>query len=224
MAKNKLRKFEDIRQFANVIEFVPPLPAHFEQKGRWKHGVFGNENDLLLELACGKGDYAVALGKMFPDKNFIGIDIKGSRIWNGAKKAIDQELENVRFVRMYIDHIAQVFAPGEVNDIWITFPDPYLRESDEKKRLTSPKFLELYREISETDCRVHLKTDDPTLHAFTLDVIKEEGLEMLHHIPDVYASDKAGPELTSIQTYYEKKHIKAGRTIRYLCFRLFKTS
>jgi tRNA (guanine-N7-)-methyltransferase len=221
MAKNKLQKFEDIRKFANVTEFVPPLPDTFEYKGKWSGSLFHNENPINLELACGKGEYSVGLGKMYTEENYVGIDIKGSRIWHGAKKALNQNLVNVHFIRMYIDHITEVFEEGEINDIWITFPDPYLRESDEKKRLTSSKFLELYRQIARENSRIHLKTDDPTLYNFTMDVIREQGLELFQDIVDVYASEKAGAELKEIQTYYEKQHIKAGKSIRYICFGLF---
>ena len=221
MSKNKLRKFEEIRQFANVTEFVPPLPEAFDFKGTWGEAVFGNDHPLHLELACGKGEYAIALGMMYPKQNFIGIDIKGSRIWNGAKKALQKGIENVHFLRMYIDHISEVFAEGEVNDIWITFPDPYLRESDEKKRLTSPKFLSLFRKIAKPETCIHLKTDDPTLYSYTLGVIEDEHLPLLKNIGNIYKSSEAAEELTSVQTFYEKKHLKADKSIRYICFRLF---
>ncbi len=222
MAKNKLKKFSDISDFEHVHEFVPPLPDHFPHKGKWREDVFKNDNPIVLELACGKGEYSVGMGKRFADKNFIGVDLKGSRIWKGATDAIELGLDNVQFLRMYIDHIDQTFDSNEINEIWIIFPDPFLRDRDERKRLTSSKFLNLYRKICTSDTIIHLKTDEPKLYNFTKSVIEEEGLEILEDVKDVYKESHSNDLLTSIQTFYEEQHLLAGRTISYISFPLFK--
>ena len=221
MAKNKLKKFSDISEFEHVHEFVPPLPSEFPHKGKWNREVFKNDHPITLELACGKGEYSVGLSLRNPDRNFIGIDIKGSRIWKGASDAIEHNLNNVHFLRMYIDHIDQTFEINEVDEIWIIFPDPYLRDRDDKKRLTSPKFLREYRNICQPDAVIHLKTDEPKLYHFTKEVIEQEGLELLDDIADVYKNAPENEILTGIQTYYEIQHLEEGRTIYYLSFKLF---
>jgi tRNA (guanine-N7-)-methyltransferase len=173
----------------------------------------------VVELACGKGEYTTNLAQLYPAKNFIGIDIKGDRIWKGAIRAQDHNLDNVRFLRCYIDHLEQFFEKGEISGIWITFPDPYLKKSDTKKRLTSPKFLEIYRAIAAEDAVVHLKTDSQPLFRFTCDVITDQELPVLARYNDLYAESDISDELR-IKTYYEKKHLERGRTIQYVQFLL----
>lgn len=215
MGKGKLEKFAELETFHNVYQ----KPNGEDFKGKW-HKHFGNNNPIILELACGKGDYSLALAKQFPESNFIGIDIKGNRIHMGASKAIDQKIDNVRFLRIFIDHIDEYFAQNEVSEIWITFPDPFLRKSKANKRLTSKKFLDLYKKIIQNKSSIHLKTDSPELFAYTQEVIAEHTLSIHEKIDNIYAQNNVNPILTDIQTYYEKKHLEDGRIIKYIRFSL----
>ncbi len=212
MGQKKLIRFEAIKSFSNVLEYPQDI------KGKW-HEFFKNEHTITLELACGKGEYAVGLGSMYPQRNFIGIDIKGNRIWRGAKTALDEGLPNIAFVRSHIDKITDYFEPGEVNEIWITFPDPQLRASRSKKRLTHPHFLRLYQQIIQPGGLVHLKTDSPRLYHFTLTVINLFDLELLEHTDNVYAAAEIKPALT-IKTHYEGLDIAQSSKIHYICFRI----
>lgn len=215
MGQKKLIRFEAIRSFKNVLEYPQ------EMQGKWKE-FFGNENPLTLELACGKGEYAVGLGRLYPQRNFIGIDIKGNRIWRGAKTALDEGLNNVAFVRSHIDKITDYFQQGEVSEIWITFPDPQLRESRAKKRLTHPKFLRLYQSILKPGGLIHLKTDSPDLYRFTQLVISIFGLEVETASDNIHADgDSMKPEL-KIKTHYEGLDIAQSNRIHYLSFRIDK--
>lgn len=211
MGQKKLIRFEEITTFPNVLIYPEDMP------GRWA-AHFGHAYPLTLELACGKGDYTLGLARCRPQENFIGVDVKGNRIWKGAKTALDEGLSNVAFLRTQIDHLDRYFAAGEVADIWITFPDPFLRQSRAKKRLTHPRFLHLYHRVLAPGGRIRLKTDSPELFAFTLEVIRETGCILHRRVEDVYA---APPEpLLRLQTFYEQMHLRAGRTIRYLEFSL----
>ncbi|GAC1395823.1 MAG: tRNA (guanosine(46)-N7)-methyltransferase TrmB [Sediminibacterium sp.] len=214
MGQKKLIRFEAIRGFANVLEY----PGNMQ--GNWKD-FFQNNHPITLELACGKGEYAVGLGRLYPQTNFIGMDIKGNRIWRGAKTALEEGLSNVAFVRSHIDKITGYFAPGEVAEIWITFPDPQLRGSRAKKRLTHPRFLRLYQQVLQPGGMMHLKTDSPDLYQFTLAVIDLFGLEILDQSDNVYANAGVRPELR-IQTHYESLDIAQSNRVHYLCFRLDK--
>ncbi len=214
MGQKKLIRFEAIKHFDNVLEYPQNMP------GKW-NGFFKNEGSLTLELACGKGEYAVGLGRMHPARNFIGIDIKGNRIWRGAKTALDEGLTNVAFVRSHIDKVTDYFTPGEVAEIWITFPDPQLRGSRAKKRLTHPRFLRLYKKILKEGGLVNLKTDSPDLYHFTLAVINLFELELLEHTDQVYKQELIKPELM-IKTHYEGLDIAQSNTIHYICFRINK--
>ena len=214
MGQKKLIRFEAIRHFDNVLEYPQDMP------GKW-NAFFKNEGDITLELACGKGEYAVGLGRIYLTRNFIGIDIKGNRIWRGAKTALDEGLANVAFVRSHIDKVTDYFTPGEVSEIWITFPDPQLRGSRAKKRLTHPRFLRLYKKILKEGGLVHLKTDSPDLYLFTLAVINLFGLELLEHTDQVYKQEVIRPELM-IKTHYEGLDIAQSNTIHYICFRINK--
>lgn len=214
--KNKLQRFRDIARFENVFEYTDfehkPTP-----KGNWHDEVFRNRNPIVLELACGKAEYTIFLARKFPEKNYIGIDLKGNRIWKGAKYALEKKIDHVRFIRMLIDHLEDYFEPGEVDEIWITFPDPQPRESRSKQRLTSPKFLKIYRKILKPGSLIHLKTDSGLLYRFTLETIEEEGCEIIKKVDDIY-SEEPDNELLTNQTFYEKKHLKEGKTIHYVCF------
>jgi len=218
MAKNKLQKFEDVARFHNVFEYTDysdkPKP-----RGSWHSDIFNNKNSITLELACGKGEYTVELARRYPDRNFIGIDKKGWRIWSGAKTALEEELDNAHFMRIFIDHLEQYFAPGEVEEIWIVFPDPFLRESRESNRLTSPKFLKIYKNILKPGSVIHLKTDSPELFSYTLDVIEQEKCRLVDRCDNIYR-ERPGDELLTIRTFYEEMHLQKGRTIHYVSFQL----
>ncbi len=212
MAQKKLKRFGEIKTFPNVLEY----PENME--GKW-HQFFNNRNPVILELACGKGEYTTGLAQLEKEKNFVGVDIKGNRLWVGATFSIKNKLSNAAFLRTQIDKINQYFLPGEVEEIWITFPDPQLRLSRANKRLTHPKFLRLYHKILKKDGKIHLKTDSPQLYSFTKTVIEMFGLRLLIDYDNLYALDKISPELT-IQTHYEKLDIANSQTIFYLCFSL----
>ncbi len=214
MGQKKLIRFEAIKGFDNVLEYPENM------QGKWRD-FFRNENPLTLELACGKGEYAVGLGRMYSNRNFIGIDIKGNRIWRGAKTALDEGLSNVAFIRSHMDKITNYFEASEVAEIWITFPDPQLRISRAKKRLTHPKFLRLYQQILKKDGLVHLKTDSPDLYQFTLLVIELYGLDLLEHSDNIHLLESVKPELL-IKTHYEGLDIAQSSRIHYLCFKLNK--
>jgi tRNA (guanine-N7-)-methyltransferase len=214
MGQKKLIRFEAIKQFENVLEYPSDM------KGKWKD-FFKNDHPITLELACGKGEYSVGLGRLYPERNFIGIDIKGNRIWRGAKTALDEGLTNVAFLRSHIDKITDYFEPGEVGEIWITFPDPQLRGSRMKKRLTFPKYLRLYQQIIKPGGAINLKTDSPDLYHFTKAVIDLYDLELLVDDDNIYAKGEVSPEL-SIKTHYEGLDIAGSNRIHYLRFKLRK--
>lgn len=211
MGQKKLIRFEEIKTFSNVLIY----PQHMH--GKWQEH-FGRSGAITLELACGKGDYTLELARRFPEENFIGVDIKGNRIWSGARTALDEGLGNVAFLRTSIDRLDSYFLPAEVKEIWITFPDPFLRASKAGKRLTHPRFLHLYHRVLQPGGLIHLKTDSPELYAFTREVIAENNCSLLKDIADVHGTDSG--ELLGIKTFYEKMHLENGRTIRYLQFTL----
>lgn len=213
MGKDKLRRFAEVATFSNVVQLDAGKPF----KGQWSKDFFKNDNPLVLELACGKGEYTVNLATMFPDKNFIGIDYKGNRIWRGAKTALEEGVNNVGFLRIQIETLLEYFAPGEADEIWITFPDPQPQLSREKKRLTSDRFLEMYKTILKPGGFVNLKTDNDGLHAYTAEKIAEVGLNLHVKTEDLYQSEFAD-EVLSIKTYYEKKYLKDNKNINYLKF------
>lgn len=225
MAKlSKLQKFAAIRTFPNVYSsesfdshrVVDHKGEAFSIKGKWKEH-FGNDRPIVLEVACGKGHYARGLADLYPEYNYIGVELKGNRLYTGAKAALDNQQDNVAFLRARIEFIEFYFAPGEVEQIWITFPDPQLGKP--KKRVTAPRFLNVYRNIMGPNNQVHLKTDSPDLYAFTLEVLEEENVEILYQRDDIYAQPLDFPEL-DIKTFYEEMHLENGRTIKYLRFKL----
>ena len=213
MGKDKLRRFAEITAFANVIE----LEEGKRLNGQWAEQHFKNQNPVVLELGCGKGEYTVNLGRLFPEINFIGIDYKGNRIWRGAKTALDEGIPNVAFLRIQIENLQDYFGESEISEMWITFPDPQPQVSREKKRLTSPRFLKMYRTILKKTGAVHLKTDSDSLYLYTLQQVGEPGLELLISTSDLYNSDFAD-DILSIKTYYEKKYLATNKNINYLKF------
>ncbi|MGK7369856.1 MAG: tRNA (guanosine(46)-N7)-methyltransferase TrmB [Candidatus Halalkalibacterium sp. M3_1C_030] len=224
MAKTKLQRFSDIDEFDNVLELTDfQNENETKPKGRWNDDIFRNDNPIILELACGKGDYTVELARRNADSNYVGIDIKGSRLWKGARKAKDEDLSNARFLRIYIDHLDEYFKEGEVDEIWITFPDPYLRGGNRDKRLTSEKFLTIYRKLVKESGPIHLKTDSEDLYNFTKYAVGKNGGKILDEVENVYR-DRMNDEILTIKTDFEKKHLQKGKTIRYLKFSLSVSS
>jgi len=226
MSKPKLVKFAELATFPNVlrnISFKEPslidsMGEIRDLKGKWNE-FFKNENPIVLELGCGKGDYTVELALRYPQKNFIGVDLKGNRLWTGAKRALELKLNNATFIRTRIELLPHFFSQNEVSEIWITFPDPYPKKSKAGKRLTSPFFLAKYRQFCRKDAVIHLKTDAPDLFRYSLEVAFRPPCKILKVIEDIYAQGAPTDEL-AIQTYYEKMHLEEGRNIRYLSFRL----
>ena len=212
MGQKKLQRFEAIRSFSNVLEYPQGMP------GEWK-SFFKNENSITLELACGKGEYTVGLSSLYPERNFIGVDLKGNRIYAGALECQKNNLGNAAFLRTHIDKIDSYFIPGEVSEIWITFPDPHLRTSRAKKRLTHPRFLRLYQNILKPNGSIHLKTDSPELFYFTRLITDLYGLTILDESEDVY-SRIDNPAEIHIRTHYEKLDIAASRQVYYMKFSL----
>ncbi|MFP4065302.1 MAG: tRNA (guanosine(46)-N7)-methyltransferase TrmB [Bacteroidales bacterium] len=220
MPKNKLKKFTEINSFSNVIQ--PPAyysVSSFSYRGKWNENFFQNQNPLVLEIGCGKGEYTIGMARAMPGYNFIGIDIKGDRLWKGAREALDEGLYNVGFLRVRAEAINAFFGENEVQGIWLTFPDPHLRKSRAEKRLTSPRFLEKYSRLLSPGSPIHLKTDNYSLYSYTLEVIREHGHKLLTRTDDLYNDpDIQETLLKGIQTYYEKKFLTENKPICYLKF------
>ena len=222
MGKDKLKRFSQMLTFENVIQ--PEINFYSKDddlKGNWST-VFNNQNPIVLELGCGAGEYTVALAKHYPKRNFIGIDIKGARIWKGAKSAIEEDLDNVRFLRTKVDFVTKFFGENEVDEIWLTFSDPQPKKP--KKRLTSNLFIDRYLKFLKPNGVVHLKTDSDLLYNFTLEEIKSNGFELLKNITNVYKDSYVDSQnlkkVLFIKTFYEKKWIELGKTIKYLGFKI----
>ncbi|PKP10894.1 MAG: tRNA (guanosine(46)-N7)-methyltransferase TrmB [Bacteroidetes bacterium HGW-Bacteroidetes-4] len=221
MGKGKLKKFQDNARFEHVIE--PEVKGHVANdhplKGNWNTVFFKNKQPLVLELGCGKGEYSVGLARMFPEKNFIGVDIKGARIWKGAKTSFEEGLKNVAFLRTRIEVINSFFAPNEVDEIWVTFPDPQMKKRRAKKRLTSSGFLTRYQKFIKNNALVHLKTDSTFLYEYTNEVVRVNQLKVIKNTPNLY-SESWTDQILSIQTHYEQIHIDEGDRINYIVFEL----
>tara|TARA_B110000902_G_scaffold91656_1_gene108851 strand:- start:95 stop:778 length:684 start_codon:yes stop_codon:yes gene_type:complete len=222
MGKDKLKRFSQMLTFENVIQ--PEINFYSKDddlKGNWS-AVFNNQNPIVLELGCGAGEYTVALAKHYPKRNFIGVDIKGARIWKGAKSAIEEDLDNVRFLRTKVDFVTKFFGENEVDEIWLTFSDPQPKKP--KKRLTSNLFIDRYLKFLKPNGVVHLKTDSELLYDFTLEEIKSNGFELLKNITNVYKDSYEDSQdlkkVLFIKTFYEKKWIELGETIKYLGFKI----
>lgn len=215
--KRKLERFKIIEERANVIE--PTKPDYLAMKGNWRTKHFGNDNPLTLELACGRGEYSVGLGKLFPNKNFVGVDVKGERIWRGSTSALEQGLSNVGFLRTQILLLENFFEEGEVDEIWMTFPDPRPRKRDIKRRLTSPRFLEMFKRLLKPGGFLRLKTDNTALFEYTLEELQlRDDVGELEFTRDLYASDLR-PECFDIRTRYEEEFAAKGEKIKYLRFK-----
>lgn len=224
---NKLAKFADFLTFPNCFTYVfENLSEDFKLKGRWKKDYFKNENPIVLEIGCGYGEYAIGLGQIYPEKNFIGIDIKSNRMWTGARMALQLKCSNIAFLRTRVDYLDRCFSENEVSEIWITFPDPQPQKPREKKRLTSPRFLELYKKILCPDGLVHLKTDSTLLFDYTTFLLQSLGINVLVQTTDLYNFQtqdlfilKLIYDARSIQTRYEKMFSEKGEKIKYLVFK-----
>ncbi len=221
MSKNKLEKFAENETFPNFFQpsYSDVKEKGFPLKGKWGKSFFKNDNPIILELGCGRGEYTVSMADLFPDKNFIGIDRKGARMWKGCKTSVENSLNNVAFLRMQISNITNYFCKDEISEIWITFPDPQPKRSKVNKRLTSILFLDRYRQILKHDGIIHLKTDDDLLYVYTLEVINDLKEELIEKQDDIYTSDNLD-ELLKIETYYEKMWKEEGKSIKYIKFKL----
>lgn len=219
MGKNKLKKFAEIEGMECVLQYPREklLTEGFPHKGLWKEILFSNPNPIVLELGCGKGEYTVGLAKNNPEKNFIGIDIKGARIWTGAKLVETEKIGNAKFLRTEIENLPGFFSCGEIDEIWITFPDPQMQKP--RKRLTSSGFLKLYASVLKPDGIIHLKTDSPFLFEYTKRLVEKNRLEVLEITDDLYGSGNADPE-KSIKTFYETQWLSRGKSIKLISFRM----
>ncbi|PID93367.1 MAG: tRNA (guanosine(46)-N7)-methyltransferase TrmB [Bacteroidetes bacterium] len=221
MGKKKLKRFKELESLDRVIQpdFEEVFRKDYRLKGRWAPELFGNDHPVVLELGCGKGEYTLGLARLRPDYNFIGVDIKGARIWKGANMAHEEKLNNVAFLRTRIDFITSFFKAGEVNEIWITFPDPQSKKKRRKKRLSGDLFLNRYRSILKDGGRVNLKTDNEELYLYTRALVSYNELEILKDSDDVYKEDW-DDEVTGIQTYYESRFLAGGSRIHFISFTL----
>lgn len=221
-SKNKLKRFNENEQFDNVVQPTREelIDNKFQLKGNWSREFFKNENPIVVELGCGKGEYSVALAKANLEKNFIGIDIKGARFWRGAKTGIEENIKNVGFIRTQIELVDHIFAENEVDEIWITFPDPQIKYKRTKHRLTNSEFLQKYKRILKPEGMVNLKTDSEFMHGYTLGLLNGEGHEVVQANHDVYKNVYSPKEVTSIQTFYEKQYLEQGKRITYVQFKI----
>lgn len=219
MGKGKLEKFADMANYPHVFEYPYSVADNvpFEMKGQWNKAFFKNDNPIVLELGCGRGEYTVGLGKRFKDKNFIGIDIKGARMWTGATEALKDEMTNVAFLRTNIEIIDRFFAAGEISEIWLTFSDPQMKKAT--KRLTSTYFMNRYRNFLKADGLIHVKTDSQFMYTYTKCMLEENKIPVEFITEDLYHSGLAD-DILSIKTYYEQQWLDRGLDIKYIKFRL----
>ena len=221
-SKNKLKRFKENETFSNVYQptRVELVDGNFDLKGRWNAEVFKNDHPLVLELGCGKGEYTLGLAERYPNKNFIGIDIKGARFWRGAKTAVEDGVPNVAFLRTQIELIDYAFGKEEVDEIWITFPDPQIKYKRTKHRMTNAVFLERYKSILKPEGVVHLKTDSEFMHGYTLGLLHGAGHDVLYANHNVYKQEGSPAEVTEIQTYYEGQYLEKNKAITYIRFKI----
>ena len=219
-SKNKLKRFNENETFSNVIQPTrEEVTTNFPHKGKWNE-FFKNDNPIILELGCGKGEYTIALAEKNPNINYIGIDIKGARFWRGAKTALEEDLPNVAFIRTQIELVDFCFAENEVSEIWITFPDPQIKYKRTKHRLTNAEFLKKYHHILNEDGIMHLKTDSEFMHGYTLGLLHGQGQEVLYAHHDIYTNPHAPEDVLNTQTFYEKQYLEVKKAITYIKFRL----
>ncbi|MFC2111116.1 tRNA (guanosine(46)-N7)-methyltransferase TrmB [Bacteroidota bacterium] len=222
--KRKLQQFAETKTFHNFFEpSYDELKEGFIMKGKWALDFFKNQNPIIIELGCGKGEYTVGLAEKYPERNYIGLDLKGARMWRGCKTSIENDMKNVAFVRSKIQNLEHIFNKDEIDEIWITFPDPQPRGSKENKRLSSPAFIDRYKNILKKGALIHLKTDDSNLFDYTLEIIAEHGHKLLFETHDLYKSG-VDYDVMEFQTYYEKIFLSEGKKINYLKFKLNEKS
>lgn len=223
MPKNKIQKFKENLSFPHLFQpgYHELLDNGFDLKGNWLKSFFKNKNPIILELGCGKGEYAVGLAAKYPNNNYIGVDVKGARLWRGAKSSDELNIKNVAFIRAKIEMIDYCFATNEVDEIWITFPDPQPKSHKAHKRLVSPRLLGLYKQFLKPDGIIHLKTDNLGLFEYCLEIIELEKHQLIYQSTDLYNSDLK-EDVISIQTFYEKQYLAEGKKINYLKFCLYE--
>jgi len=219
-SKNKLKRFRENDTFSNVIQPTrKEVLDGFSKKGNW-HTFFNNNNPIVLELGCGKGEYTIALARKNPNINYIGIDLKGARFWRGAKTALEENLTNVAFIRTQIELIDLLFSESEVDEIWITFPDPQIKYTRTKHRLTNAEFLKKYHHVLKPEGIVNLKTDSEFMHGYTLGLLHGAGHEVLYAHHDIYKNFHSPEEITGTQTFYESQYLEVGKPITYIKFKI----
>ena len=221
-SKNKLKRFKENETFENVFQPTREevTSGEFPLKGKWSSEFFKNDHPIIVELGCGKGEYSVGLAERYPEKNFIGIDVKGARFWRGAKTAVDSGMNNVAFIRTQIELLDYVFAENEIDEIWITFPDPQIKYKRTKHRMTNSEFLQLYKKVLKKDGVVNLKTDSEFMHGYTLGLLHGEGHEVLYANHNVYKNEGSPEIVTAIQTFYEKQYLEINKSITYIRFKI----
>ena len=221
-SKNKLKRFKENDTFGNVFQPTREevVSDQFSLKGKWNQNYFKNNNPIVLELGCGKGEYSIGLADKYPNKNFIGIDLKGARFWRGAKTAVENRLKNVAFIRTQIELINHIFDENEVDEIWITFPDPQIKYKRTKHRMTNSQFLKLYKKVLKPDGIINLKTDSEFMHGYTLGLLHGEGHEVIYSNHNVYVNEGSPEEVTALQTFYEKQYLEINKAITYIRFKI----
>ncbi len=221
-SKNKLKRFKENDTFGNVFQPTREevVTDQFPLKGKWNQDYFKNSHPIVLELGCGKGEYSVGLAEKYPNKNFIGIDLKGARFWRGAKTAVETGLKNVAFIRTQIELINHIFNENEVDEIWITFPDPQIKYKRTKHRMTNSEFLKLYKKVLKTEGVINLKTDSEFMHGYTLGLLHGEGHEVIYSNHNVYVNEGSPEEVTGLQTFYEKQYLEINKAITYIRFKI----
>ena len=221
-SKNKLKRFKENDTFGNVFQPTREevVSGQFPLRGKWNQDYFKNINPIVLELGCGKGEYSVGLAEKYPNKNFIGIDLKGARFWRGAKTAVETGLKNVAFIRTQIELINHIFDENEVDEIWITFPDPQIKYKRTKHRMTNSQFLKLYKKVLKPEGVINLKTDSEFMHGYTLGLLHGEGHEVIYSNHNVYVNEGSPEEVTSLQTFYEKQYLEINKAITYIRFKI----
>jgi len=221
-SKNKLKRFKENDTFGNVFQPTREevVSDQFSLKGKWNQDYFKNNNPIVLELGCGKGEYSIGLAEKYPNKNFIGIDLKGARFWRGAKTAVETGLKNVAFIRTQIELINHIFNENEVDEIWITFPDPQIKYKRTKHRMTNSEFLKLYKKVLNLEGIINLKTDSEFMHGYTLGLLHGEGHEVIYSNHNVYVNEGSPEEVTGLQTFYEKQYLEINKSITYIRFKI----
>ena len=221
-SKNKLKRFKENDTFGNVFQPTREVVVsdQFSLKGKWNQNYFKNNNPIVLELGCGKGEYSIGLADKYQNKNFIGIDLKGARFWRGAKTAVENGLKNVAFIRTQIELINHIFDENEVDEIWITFPDPQIKYKRTKHRMTNSQFLKLYKKVLKPDGIINLKTDSEFMHGYTLGLLHGEGHEVIYSNHNVYVNEGSPEEVTALQTFYEKQYLEINKAITYIRFKI----